>query len=356
MTDQVEMVENVEAQAADWLSLVRSGQMTRGEQVALEAWLDADPAHTEAYNRMHETWRVFGELEDDPAVMEVREWARRRHNHAFRFRIAAGIAAAAVLSGGWAGWWATSPAPLPEEVVAAATVAPEQAFATGVGESRTVTLFDGSTVTLDTNSALTASEVGGIRLVELKQGQAFFNVAKDAARPFKVMAAGRTVTATGTQFSVRVDPANYQVTLVEGSVTVETPRSRFIPGKAADLKPGFALKAEDAGRAWKVAKVDVAADTSWRSGRLTFDDRPLADAAAEMNRYSKRKVVVDPAVADTQIVGVFPAGDVEAFARAAEATHIAAITYSDENRIELTLPSKKSQPPDVPYGAGAPSS
>jgi len=156
--------------------------------------------------------------------------------------------------------------------------------------------------------------------------------------------------------SSRFEPGPYDVALVEGSVTVEAPRSRFIPGKAADLKPGFTLKSEQAGANWNVAKIDVSAATSWRTGRLTFDDRPLADAAAEMNRYSKRKVVVDPAIAATQIVGVFPAGDVEAFTRAAEATQIAAITYSDENRIELTSPAKKSRPPDVPYDAAAPSS
>ncbi|HEX6866686.1 MAG TPA: FecR domain-containing protein, partial [Caulobacteraceae bacterium] len=350
MSDQAHMT--IEAQAADWLSLARSGQMSEAEAAALQSWL-ADPAHVDAYRSMQETWRIFGELEDDPAVMEVREWALRRHNHAVRFRFAAGIAAAATLAGGWAGWWAMSPAPLPEAVVAAATVSPEQAFSTGVGESKTVTLFDGSTVTLDTNSALTAAEVGGIRLIDLKQGQAFFKVAHDKTRPFKVLAAGKTVTATGTQFSVRVDPATYQVTLVEGSVTVEAPRSRFIPGKAADLKPGFTLKSEEAGAGWQVARVDVSAATSWRSGRLTFDDRPLADAAAEMNRYSKRKVVVDPAVAATQIVGVFPAGDVEAFAKAAEATHIAAITYSDENRIELSPPRGNSSPASVPYAASA---
>jgi transmembrane sensor len=305
---------------------------------------------------MRDTWRLFGELEDDPAVMEVREWALARYNHAVRFRVAAAVAAVAVLAGGWAGWWAASPAPLPEEMVAAATVAPEQAFATGVGETSTITLFDGSTVTLDTNSELAASEVGGIRLVELKQGRAFFKVAKDPARPFKVLAAGRTVTATGTAFSVRADPAVYQVTLVEGSVTVETPRRRFIPGKAADLKPGFSLKAEEAGGGWEVARIDVAAETSWRAGRLTFDDKPLAEAAAEMNRYSKRKVVVDPAIAHTLILGVFPAGDVEAFARSAEATRIAAIVFSDDNRIELAPPGGNSSAASVPYGDGVPSS
>jgi transmembrane sensor len=345
----------IEAAAADWVALSRSGQMTPDDARALDAWIAADPAHGAALQSMQETWRTFGELEDDPAVLEVREWALRSYNHAARFRIAAGIAACAVLAGGWASWWVMTPAPLPEEVVAAATEAPEQAFRTGVGQTTTATLFDGSVVTLDTNSALTASEVGGIRLIELKKGRAFFKVAKDPSRPFKVLAAGKTVTATGTAFSVRADRALYQVTLVEGSVTVESPRGRFLPGKAADLKPGQTLKAEDEG-GWRVAKVDAAADTSWRSGRLTFDDKPLEEAAAEMNRYSRKKVVVAPSIAATPILGVFPAGDVEAFAHAAEATRIASISYQDENRIELAPPVKNSRAADVHNVAGAPSS
>lgn len=348
-------VRNIEAEAADWLSLSRSGQMTAGDLQGLEAWLAADPAHAEAYRSTQETWRLFGDLEDDPAVLEVREWALKSFNHAARARIAAALAACAVLVGGWATWWSMTPAPLPEEVVAAATEAPEQEFRTGVGQTTTATLFDGSQVTLDTNSVLTASEVAGIRLVELKKGRAFFKVAKDKNRPFKVLAAGRTVTATGTAFSVRADRALYQVTLVEGSVTVEAPRGRLMPGRATDLKPGQSLKAEDE-RGWQVASVDVAADTSWRAGRLTFQDKPLDEAAAEMNRYSKRKVVVAPDIADTPILGVFPTGDVEAFAKAAQATHIATIIYSDAGRIELGPPAKNSSAADVHNVSGAPSS
>lgn len=357
MTRKVEHapVATIEAQAADWLALSRSGQMTAEDAGALQAWLAADPEHGVALRGMQETWRTFGELEDDPAVLEVREWALRSYNHAARFRIAAAVAACAVLAGGWAGWWAMTPAPLPEEVVAAATEAPEQEFRTGVGQTTTATLFDGSVVTLDTNSALSASEVGGIRLVELKKGRAFFKVAKDPARPFKVLAAGKTVTATGTSFSVRADRALYQVTLVEGSVVVESPRGRILPGKSAALKPGWTLKAEDE-RGWRVAKVDVAADTSWRSGRLTFEDKPLEEAAAEMNRYSRKKVIVAPSIAATPILGVFPAGDVEAFARAAEATQIASISFEDDTRIELAPPAKNSAAADMHNIGGAPSS
>src|SRR5690606_19345382 len=143
---------DIEAVAADWLSLSRSGRMTPAEAEALDAWLAAEPAHARAFRAMQETWRAFGALEDDPAVMEVREWALARYNHGARMRIAAAVAACAVLAGGWWGWWASTPAPLPEEVVAAATVAPEQAFSTAIGQTATATLFDGSTVTLDTNS------------------------------------------------------------------------------------------------------------------------------------------------------------------------------------------------------------
>ena len=348
-------VRNIEAEAADWLSLSRSGQMTADDLRRVETWLAADPAHAEAYRSMQETWGLFGDIEDDPAVLEVREWALRSYNHAARARIAAAVGACAVLAGGWAAWWSMTPAPLPEEVVAAATEAPEQEFRTGVGQTTTATLFDGSVVTLDTNSVLTASEVAGIRLVELKKGRAFFKVAKDKNRPFKVLAAGRTVTATGTAFSVRADRALYQVTLVEGSVTVESPRRRFLPGRAADLRPGQSLEAEDEG-GWRVASVDVTADTSWRAGRLTFQDKPLDEAAAEMNRYSKRKVVVAPEIAETPILGVFPTGDVEAFARAAQATRIATITFSDDSRIELGSPAKNSASADVHNASGLPSS
>jgi transmembrane sensor len=347
--------ETIEAVAADWLAQARSGRMTPAQARELEAWLAADVEHRLAYQSMQDTWRLFGELEDDPAVMEVREWARKSYNRPVQMRIAAAIAAAAVLTGGWWSWWASTPAPLPPELVAAATENPAQAISTGLGQTTTATLFDGSVVTLDTDSALVAREVGGIRLIELKKGRAFFKVAHDTTRPFKVLAAGRTVTATGTQFSVRADPAVYQVTLVEGSVTVESPRGRFLPGQEKKLTPGLSAIA-DAGGGLDVEKINVVADTSWRTGHLTFQDEPLGQAAAEMNRYSKRKLVVDPAVARTPILGVFPNGDVEAFARAAEATKIASVRAIDEARIELAPPNKDSGPGNVHNIENAPSS
>ncbi len=341
--------------AADWLSLQRSGRMTAEEARALDAWLAADPANRAAFDSLQDTWRTFGEVGEDPAVMEVREWALRAYNRPARLRLAAGLAAGFVLAGGWFAWWASSPAPLPPAMIAAASEDPQQELSTGVGQTTTATLFDGSTVTLDTASAIAAREVGGIRLVELKKGQAFFKVAKDPKRPFKVVAGGRTVTATGTAFSVRVDPDNFQVTLVEGSVVVEAPRSRLLPGRASEMKAGESLKARDEGR-WSLAAVNVEAETSWRTGLLTFHDRPLAEAAAEMNRYSRRKVVVDPRIASTPILGMFRNGDVEAFAAAAEAADIADVSRHGDMEIVLSPPAKKTSQSDVHNFNSAPSS
>src|SRR5262249_35132874 len=152
--------------------------------------------------------------------------------------------------------------------------AQEQELRTGVGQTTTVTLPDGSVVTLDTDTVLSARETGRQRLVELKKGQAFFRVAKDHARPFIVSAAGKTVTATGTAFEVRLDPHRFQVTLVEGKVAVEAPRGQFWRGQSADMLAGWRLTAED-DRRWKLSQVDVGKETSWMSGRLTFFNDPL---------------------------------------------------------------------------------
>ena len=107
---------------------------------------------------------------------------------------------------------------------------------------------------------------------------------------------------------------------------------------------------------WSVARTDPTRETAWLVGRLKFEGEPLGDVVDEFNRYSQRKVVVAPEIAATPILGVFPSGDVEAFARAAQATRIASITYSDDSRIELGPPTNNSAPADVHNASGLPSS
>jgi transmembrane sensor len=192
-------------------------------------------------------------------------------------------------------------------------------------------------------------------MVYLDRGQAFFKVAKDAGHPFIVHAGGRTVTAIGTAFDVRVGPKGFSVTLVEGKVRVTTPVRATAPPTAPGAPPsrpavtvettemvaGSQLVATDAQR-WSVARTDVVKATGWTRDQLIFEAEPLADVAAEMNRYSVRKIVIaDAKVAGTLVSGNFRPGDVEGFARAVEAYRYARISEESGDRIELAAPEQK---------------
>src|SRR5690606_13157038 len=142
--------------------------------------------------------------------------------------------------------------------------------------------------------------------VYLDRGQAFFKVARDRRHPFVVAAAGRTVTALGTAFDLRVDDGGLKVVLVEGKVRVEAARpaaGAASPAPAAapmatDMSAGSRLVARD-DTEWRLTPTDVGRQTSWLKGQLVFDGAPLGEVVEEMNRYSTRKIAIaDPALAE----------------------------------------------------------
>jgi transmembrane sensor len=219
-----------------------------------------------------------------------------------------------------------------------------QSFKTAVGQQATVTLPDGSQVTLNTDTALrTGTDENRRRLVYLDKGQAFFKVAKDRRHPFVVAAAGRTVTALGTAFDVRIDRGELKVVLVEGKVRVEaaTPRpataavpaARRATPMATDMSAGSQLVARD-DTEWRLTPTNVDRETSWLQGQLVFDGAPLREVVKEMNRYSTRKVeIADPSLAERRVGGNFSPGDVQGFAMILEAAGIATLREQPDGRI-----------------------
>jgi len=186
------------------------------------------------------------------------------------------------------------------------------------------------------------------RLVSLERGRAFFEVAKDPTRPFIVVAGGHRVRALGTKFGVRVGPKDFEVTLVEGRVKVETPSLFRSTATTAQLRPGqrFEIGKDKP----ELTQVDVQTATSWLDGRLTFSRDTLADCVAEMNRYSDKKIVfVGGKAPERRIVGVFRAGDVDSFAKALAMNGIARVTGETEDRIELMANQNKSGGASVPF-------
>jgi transmembrane sensor len=341
-SDPPETPMTAERVAAEWFGLKRSGAMSADDVRAFEVWLAREPENRAAYDNLEHYWLVAQAVRNDPQVLAMRDAAARAHPSSRRpALIWGGIAAAlAVAVIGGLSVQRSLPAP-PEPATLSArneTPAPgRQTFRTAVGQTTSVLLPDGSAVNLDTDTVLRTMLTGTERRLVLERGRAFFRVAKDKHRPFVVVAAGRTITATGTAFDVRADPKRFQVILVEGRVRVEEPRGKgmgLFP-QVTEMTPGLQLVA-DADRS-TVARADVPKTTSWLNGRLTFDNEPLSDVVAEINRYSDRKIVLNgAALGRTPILGVFKADDVDGFVRALQEYRLAKVSSETPEAITLT--------------------
>jgi transmembrane sensor len=197
-------------------------------------------------------------------------------------------------------------------------------YATPIGGLASVPMADGSQVILNTDSQIRIALTDTERDVELGHGEAFFEVFKDAARPFVVRAGNKRVIAVGTKFSVRREGNDIEVVVTEGKVRVEDRAAAH--GLHADgsadvfLTPGSIARADDAGVLVQRKSLPEAEEQlSWRSGVLMFRDQSLGEAAAEFNRYNVRKIMIrDPNIADLKIEGNFRATNVEAFVRLLE--------------------------------------
>lgn len=328
--------EDILETAARWFARRRSGELGPDDTEALEAWLAESADHREAFRDLQIAWRDVETMRDDPRIMAMRAEAvatpsplRRR---VLTGAIAATVAVAAVglaTVGGrellWNGQRYT-----------------DQEYRTGVGQRATVTLADGTILTLNTDSRVRTRAAADRRLVYLDRGQAYFKVAKDKRHPFVVTAAGRTVTALGTAFDVRVDDGkSFKVTLVEGRVRVETPPAatgeRSAP-QATEMIAGTQL-VERGDAKWDLERTDVRRETSWTTGQLVFYSAPLTQVAAELNRYSDKKIVIDDAeYAARPISGTFKAGDVDTFARGLETYELARVERDTPQAIVLGPP------------------
>jgi transmembrane sensor len=326
--------------ATAWFARRRSGAITAAQAAELEAWLADDPANRAAYDAVDLTWRAADALRSDPEVLSLREEALKARYLPRRrlagFGLAAAVAAGAVLL-----------SPFALTGLGALRSLHDQEFRTGIGQQATVKLPDGSIVTLNTDSVLRTRADKDKRLLFLDKGQAFFKVAHDPKHPFVVAAGGRTVTALGTEFDVRVSPRDFRVTLVQGKVRVEAPASAIglalakagapvAPGpvQATEMTAGSEFAATD-NRHWNVTTTDVDKETSWLHGQLIFERERLGDVAEEMNRYSTKKIVVDGAAADIPVTAAFKPGDIDGFVRAVKDYGFVEVVSESDKTVEL---------------------
>lgn len=309
-------------EAAAWFSRLNQRRVSTDDVHAFAAWRRS-PANAEAYAKVERLWDSAGALASDPAIERMAEDAARPKSPRGRSRplgyLAAAGAGAAVVVCALVGW----------SLLHAPT------YRTEVGERRTITLSDGSSVTLDTASRIAVRISGDRRSIDLIEGQAMFDVARDPSRPFTVSAGAVEVRALGTRFDVRRLNGGARVILAEGRVAVSDERAT---GDGWTLSPGQQVVTTRS--APRVESVDVATATSWTTGRLIFDQLPLAEAVAEMNRYSKVQLELESSrFGEIPVSGAFDAGDMDGFAAALADLYPVTIRRADGRLIVSERPA-----------------
>lgn len=313
---------DLDAEALDWF--VRCGEQPSAE---LRAWLDADPAHRQAYERWAHEWTQLDAL-PSAGVASLRqqlaadkrqaEQQQARGQASWRAALSrwtpgAALASALVVAGaGYLAWsqWHTPPALYAET------------FVTARGEQRDVTLPDGSLLRLDTATRVEVKLYEKRRVVSIPDGQAVFQVQGDAKRPFDVLAGPLKITVVGTRFSVRHTvgvPGNdgVRVAVDEGKVKVAPAEGWNAYFAAAEvLTPGQQLSASSEGEMAPVTAVALAGIAPWRDGMVSFDNTPLAQALAEFERYGATGLRLrNAAVGALRLTGTFDPRNLSNFKR-----------------------------------------
>ena len=294
--------DRISEQAAEYLARRVSGSKpTSGD--GFPGWLKADLDHSEAYNKAEGLWEELGALRADQDLIHLKRSDLRDQVGRFpwmrKMRTAAAAAVLLLAAGG-----AYTYMQRIQPVVGS--------YASEAGQRKELTLEDGTKVVLNIDSEIATSYTRGQRDVVLVKGEADFQVAHDKERPFVVRVGEGSVTALGTRFQVRRDGQESLVTLLDGSVSVATPRGRQIlrPNESAALSKSGAIT---------VASVDPTGALAWMEGRLSFRNTPLSEVAAQANRYSEIKLVIaDPSLANIRLSGNFKAGESSSIASAAE--------------------------------------
>lgn len=358
--------EQVFQEAGEWFLEFRDGEPDADTRVEFDEWIRRSPDHLGAYLEVAAIWNEAPALEAPNASQLIERAAKSRENqnivllHAHSEPIEApsrrslldrmsprvlwaATAGLGVVLAGVVGFW---------------LVEHDRVYSTGIGEQRTLTLWDGSKIELNSLSKLKVHYSRQQREVELLTGQALFSVAKDPARPFVVRTETTRVQAVGTAFDVYRKSSSTVITVLEGSVAVleETaalptfqqgvaPESgrRAIPAsppasvavdrhhvkssKGSDTTtPGVqaAVRRHDnlillgAGEQVTITPRSVsrpmAADptlaTAWTHHELVFDGAPLSEVAEEFNRYNERRLVVqDHTLSGFRVSGVFSSAD-----------------------------------------------
>ncbi len=324
---------DVHAQARAWLIELDDEPVAARKVAELREWLARSPLHRRAFEQAAAAWhdmdclrsvldgkQVAGAGVRGAAPLHSSEPARRFGGSWVRFP--ALLAAAAVVLMVTFGLVEYLRRPAGGQAVAST-------FTTATGEVKALTLSDGSTVHLNTDSRVRVAYGNNARIVQLLSGEAYFTVAADPRRPFVVYAGRYAVRALGTAFAVHMVDSGVDLTVTNGRVefaSLKKAPADITGAGAAGAGLGRGDGAEtrvplSSGQHATVAhnlklveQIDakgIEKRLSWRDGMLVFDDDPLTDVVAEISRYTATRIVIsDPSIRGLKVGGYFKIQDI----------------------------------------------
>jgi transmembrane sensor len=332
MTTSEQQIRSAIAQlAAEWYIANRMGPLSDAKRGEFLAWLKSSPVHIEEYLAIAVIDRVLPQATDNPriALEDLVEFARddrsvgvvgmfaelpdregtgRRAQAPRRAWLSfAAVGIAGVGIAGIAGMWLLWSPLAPQDGATA-----PRTYETARGVQGKWPLPDGSTLRLDTDSAVTARFSPTGRVLELRRGQLWVAVAHDVHRPLRVEAGTAEIVAVGTEFDVYRMAGMTRVTVTQGKVTVavsaEPQRKLYVTAdQEAQIVDGVLPAA--------AAPAHRRETTAWLEKRIVFESRPLGEVADEFNRYNAVPFLIDdPALRRLLISGAFDAADTDSFA------------------------------------------
>jgi transmembrane sensor len=311
----VEVAHEAMAQAAEWYALLISGEATAADQASWQSWLDADPDHRRAWGYVESvSQRVLAPLQQtaDPRVTSDNLWAANdrllKRRRALARVVARGVAFTGAGLLGWGVSQRDSVGRLVERMAAD--------HRTGVGDIRQVILSDGTSVWLNTASALNVDYQPALRRLHLAAGEMLVTTAADPLRPLVVDTAQGRMRALGTRFAVRQEEDQTLLAVYHGKVAIQTAGSGATVVLAAGQQTVF-----DRETVRRPVPADPARQ-AWSQGQLIAWDMALKDVVAELRRYHRGHLGVAPELAERRVFGTYPLRDVPAtLSMLADATH-----------------------------------
>lgn len=276
----------IKADANAWWVRLDSDAVSAQDRNEFARWLATDRQHRQAFDDVCALWGELDAIKQrivSPGIMTPKTSLIHR------------LWAAPALAMCCLALWLFSP--LPIWLLAD--------FHTGYGEIRNIPLSDGSVVHLNSNSALTVHIDGNQRQLTLLQGEAWFEVSPDSTRPFQVHAEHGTVTALGTAFNIRLRNKLAEVSVTQHSVAVDVGQDSGQRLHAV-VSEGQQLVYDQQAGLGRIKAIDSQTVTAWQRGRLVFENQPLGEVIAELNRYHRGYLLIsDDSIAQRRVNGVF---------------------------------------------------